>query len=173
MRSRLESVRETTREALRGMLSQLGVRFLGYVVRSLQVVLTKGFELHVLGHAVHDFLQHLAGHLKPGDLDYLVADLHLLFPEHLSVLLDDEFTSLDLSGLVSSKANKTRDEHVTQVGHLCPRLKEINLRRAVRITNFSLSESIAKCLQVRVVFRVPCRVSCRVPCATQPGLNWG
>jgi len=83
MRSRLESVRETTREALRGMLSQLGVRFLGYVVRSLQVVLTKGFELHVLGHAVHDFLQHLAGHLKPGDLDYLVADIVPILVEHL------------------------------------------------------------------------------------------
>jgi hypothetical protein len=83
MRNRLESVREVTREALRGMLSQLGVRFLGYVIKSLQVVLTKGFELHVLGHAVHDFLQHLAGTLKPGDLDYLVADIVPILVEHL------------------------------------------------------------------------------------------
>jgi hypothetical protein len=130
----------------------------------------------VLGESLLRY-ESLAGYplqMRQKILDYLVTDLHLLFPEHLSALLDDEFTSLDLSGLVSSrslggssssssKANKTRDEHITQVGHLCPRLKEINLSRAVRITNFSLSESIAKCLQVRVVCRVSC-VVCRVSC---------
>lgn len=63
MRNRLESVREVTREALRGMLSQLGVNYLRYVIKALEGVLTKGFELHVLGHAIHDLLQHLSKRL--------------------------------------------------------------------------------------------------------------
>jgi len=60
MRNRMESVREVAREALRGMLSQLGVRFLGQIISSLRTFLTHGFELHVLGHAIHDLLQHLS-----------------------------------------------------------------------------------------------------------------
>jgi hypothetical protein len=97
---------------------------------------------------------------------YLVNDLHLLFPEHLGVLLDDEFTSLDFSGMASPgglKTNKTRDEHVTQVGRLCPRLRAINLSNAVRITNFSLSEGIASCMQVRIALAVVCCVCAYAP----------
>jgi U3 small nucleolar RNA-associated protein 20 len=63
MRSRMESVRETTREALRGMLTKLGPSYLGFTIKQLQYVLTKGFEVLVLGHVVHHLLQHMGPRL--------------------------------------------------------------------------------------------------------------
>jgi hypothetical protein len=53
--------------------------------------------------------------------DYLARDLRLLYPQHLEVLLDDEFVALDFTALERpGKVNKTNDAYLKLVGDRCP-----------------------------------------------------
>jgi U3 small nucleolar RNA-associated protein 20 len=56
LKSRQQSARDTAREILVKMLISLGVGYLGYIVKALYGVLTKGYQLHVLGYAIHSLL---------------------------------------------------------------------------------------------------------------------
>jgi U3 small nucleolar RNA-associated protein 20 len=60
LKSRQQSARDAAREVLVKMLIGLGVGYLGYFVKELYGVLTKGYQLHVLGYAIHSLLVGIA-----------------------------------------------------------------------------------------------------------------
>lgn len=88
--------------------------------------------------------------IRKSILDYLVSDLQLLYEEHLEILLDSEFETLDFTGFIKiGKGSKVKDGHLQIIGTKCPRLKEINLSSAPQLTLSGFDQGLAKCHQVR------------------------
>lgn len=65
LKSRLESVRRTTREVLQKIMITLGPVYLHYLLREMNTLLTKGFQIHVLVFTIQSVLVSLKPHLEP------------------------------------------------------------------------------------------------------------
>ncbi|XP_043461043.1 small subunit processome component 20 homolog [Leptopilina heterotoma] len=65
LKSRLESVRRTTREVLQKIMITLGPAYLHYLLREMNTLLTKGFQIHVLVFTIQTVLVSLKPHLEP------------------------------------------------------------------------------------------------------------
>ena len=87
-----------------------GAEHFGTIISELTTALTRGFELHVLGHTVHHLLAALAPTVAPGDLDGAVP---LLMP----VLLEDIFGEPAEKREVDAIANSSKEARGTQSFH--------------------------------------------------------
>ncbi|XP_051172265.1 small subunit processome component 20 homolog [Leptopilina boulardi] len=65
LKSRLESIRRTTREVLQKIMITLGPSYLHYLLREMNTLLTKGFQIHVLVFTIQTVLVSLKPYLKP------------------------------------------------------------------------------------------------------------
>jgi len=54
--SRLQSVRDSVREALKAMLASLGTYYLTFTLEQMRTILTRGYQLHVLSFTTHTLL---------------------------------------------------------------------------------------------------------------------
>ncbi|XP_042384346.1 U3 small nucleolar RNA-associated protein 20-like isoform X1 [Zingiber officinale] len=75
LKNRLESIRDEARSALVACLKELGLKYLQYVVKVLQAILKRGYELHVLGYTVNFILSKTLVNIDAGELDYCLEDL--------------------------------------------------------------------------------------------------
>jgi len=69
LKSRLESVRRATRETLQKIMITLGPKYLHYLLRELNTLLTKGFQVHVLVYTVQAVLLALKPHFQKFDIN--------------------------------------------------------------------------------------------------------
>ncbi|XP_066592766.1 small subunit processome component 20 homolog [Prorops nasuta] len=69
LKSRLESVRRTTREILQNIMVTLGPEYLHHLLAEMNTLLTKGFQVHVLAFTVHSVLISLKPYFKPGHMN--------------------------------------------------------------------------------------------------------
>lgn len=90
LKSRMESIRLTTRETLEQIVAALGPDCLPKLLFEMKTLLTKGFQLHVLVFTVHAIIQSIQSRLQPGDID-----------KNLGILL--EACKTDLFGTVSEE----------------------------------------------------------------------
>ncbi|ORY77397.1 armadillo-type protein [Protomyces lactucae-debilis] len=82
LRSRSQESRDMTRKTLGEIASLLGPKYFSYILAELKGALQRGYQLHVLGFAVHTMLVKLeAAH---GSLDYCVSKI-------VDMLIDDIF----------------------------------------------------------------------------------
>ncbi|KAK0177605.1 hypothetical protein PV328_001642 [Microctonus aethiopoides] len=65
LKSRLDSVRRATREILQKIMITLGPNYLHHLLREMNSLLTKGFQIHVLAFTIHAVLISLKPYLKP------------------------------------------------------------------------------------------------------------
>ncbi|XP_058805534.1 small subunit processome component 20 homolog [Phymastichus coffea] len=65
LKSRLESVRRTTREILEKIMVTLGPDYLHYLLKEMNALLTRGYQVHVLSFTMHAVLVCLKPFLKP------------------------------------------------------------------------------------------------------------
>jgi U3 small nucleolar RNA-associated protein 20 len=68
LKSRLESVRRTTREVLQNIMLTLGPDYLHYLLKEMNALLTRGFQVHVLVFTIHAVLVTLKPLFKPGHM---------------------------------------------------------------------------------------------------------
>ncbi|XP_043287121.1 small subunit processome component 20 homolog [Venturia canescens] len=85
LKSRLDSVRRATREILQKIMVTLGPGYLHHLLREMNSLLTKGFQIHVLAYTIHAVLVSL----KP-----LFNECHM--PENLQAILS--VCKIDLFG---------------------------------------------------------------------------
>lgn len=88
LKSRSTESRETTCATLRRVSLALGVKYIPLLVRELKELLTRGYQVHVLGVAVHVVLKAFALDskavlLQPGDLDEVVDRVHQIYLQEL------------------------------------------------------------------------------------------
>lgn len=69
LKSRLESVRRVTREVLQKIMITLGPKYLHHLLRELNSLLTKGFQVHVLAYTIHSVLTVLKPHFQKFDIN--------------------------------------------------------------------------------------------------------
>lgn len=69
LKSRLESVRRATRETLQRIMITLGPKYLYHLLKELNTLLTKGFQVHVLVYTVQAVLLALKPHFKKFDIN--------------------------------------------------------------------------------------------------------
>lgn len=69
LKNRFQEIRDVARVTLVKILETLGYRYLQYLLREMQSILMKGYQIHVLTFTVHQLLLVLTSTLKSGDLD--------------------------------------------------------------------------------------------------------
>ncbi|KOX69407.1 Small subunit processome component 20 like protein [Melipona quadrifasciata] len=69
LKSRLESVRRVTREILQKIMITLGPKYLHHLLKEMNTLLTKGFQVHVLAFTVQSVLVALKPHFQKFDIN--------------------------------------------------------------------------------------------------------
>ncbi|XP_046606050.1 small subunit processome component 20 homolog [Neodiprion virginianus] len=65
LKSRLDSVRRITRETMQKIMITLGPEYLRHLLKEMNNILTKGFQVHVLVYTIHAVLVSLKPYYKP------------------------------------------------------------------------------------------------------------
>ncbi|CAL1568682.1 unnamed protein product [Knipowitschia caucasica] len=98
LRNRFQEVRDIARGTLVKIIETLGIRYLHYLLKEMQGVLVKGYQVHVLTFTVHSLLTTLSPTLKSGDLDPCMNMLIDIFNNELFGAVAEE---KDVKGIVS------------------------------------------------------------------------
>ncbi|CAL9093376.1 unnamed protein product [Musa textilis] len=75
LKNHLESIRDEARSALAACVKELGLEYLQFVVKILQAILKRGYELHVLGYTLNFILLKTLSNPAVGKLDYCLDEL--------------------------------------------------------------------------------------------------
>ena len=84
LRSRAQESRDMTRKTLVEILTLIGPKCFGFILKELRSSLARGYQLHVLSYTIHSMLVATAPIFKAGDLDYCL-------PQIVSIIMDDIF----------------------------------------------------------------------------------
>ncbi|KAJ4411776.1 U3 snoRNP protein [Didymella pomorum] len=84
LKSRTQESRDQARKTLAEIAVLTGPNYVGFILKALKTALQRGYQLHVFSYTLHYILVQLASQLKPGDLDYCVADI-------VDIVMDDTF----------------------------------------------------------------------------------
>ncbi|XP_030621601.1 small subunit processome component 20 homolog [Chanos chanos] len=98
LKNRFQEIRDVARNTLIKIVEALGHRYLQYLLREMQDVLVKGYQVHVLTFTVYHLLSALKPSLKSGDLDPCMAILVKIFNNEL---FGDVAEEKDVKGIVS------------------------------------------------------------------------
>ncbi|KAI8939035.1 hypothetical protein NX059_004875 [Plenodomus lindquistii] len=84
LKSRAQESRDMSRSTLSDIAVLMGPAYLGFILKALRTALQRGYQLHVLSFTLHHILVKLSDQMKPGNLDYCLADI-------VDVVMDDTF----------------------------------------------------------------------------------
>ncbi|CAN9508305.1 unnamed protein product [Ophioblennius macclurei] len=112
LRNRFQEVRDVARGTLIKILETLGCRYLQYILKEMQGVLVKGYQVHVLTFTVYQLLSALSPTLKSGDLDPCMNMLIDVFNNELfgSVAEEKEVKGI-VSKLMEARHSKSMDSY--------------------------------------------------------------
>ncbi|KAM4037263.1 small subunit processome component 20 homolog isoform 2-T2 [Anomaloglossus baeobatrachus] len=156
LRNRAQEIRDIARNTLIKILETLGPRYLHYVLKEMQNVLVKGYQVHVLTFTVNLLLKGLTAKLKSGDLDGCIESLIRIFNHELfGAIAEEKEVKGIVSKLMEARSSKSYDsyeflaqfvgkEHVIKL--ILP-LKEV----LVETTSLKLARKVAEAFR-RIVF---------------------
>ncbi|XP_036433359.1 small subunit processome component 20 homolog [Colossoma macropomum] len=98
LKSKFQEIRDVARSTLIKIIEALGHRYLQYLLREMQGVLVKGYQIHVLTFTVYHLLTILKPSLQAGDLDPCLDMLVEIFNNELFGSLAEE---KEVKGIVS------------------------------------------------------------------------
>nr|XP_015207377.1 PREDICTED: small subunit processome component 20 homolog [Lepisosteus oculatus] len=98
LRNRFQEIRDVARNTLIKIIETLGCRYLQYLLREMQSVLVKGYQVHVLSFTVYQLLKAVSGSLQSGDLDPCMNILVEIFNNELFGNVAEE---KEVKGIVS------------------------------------------------------------------------
>ncbi|XP_041833171.1 small subunit processome component 20 homolog [Melanotaenia boesemani] len=112
LRNRFQEIRDVARGTLVKIIETLGCRYLQYLLREMQSVLVKGYQVHVLTFTVYQLLTALSPTLKSGDLDPCMNMLIDIFNNELfgSVAEEKEVKGI-VSKLMEARHSKSMDSY--------------------------------------------------------------
>uniref|UniRef100_A0A3B3E1E9 UTP20 small subunit processome component n=1 Tax=Oryzias melastigma TaxID=30732 RepID=A0A3B3E1E9_ORYME len=112
LRNRFQEIRDVARGTLVKILETLGFRFLHYLLKEMQAVLVKGYQVHVLTFTVFQLLSALSPTLKSGELDPCMSMLIDIFNNELfgSVAEEKEVKGI-VSKLMEARHSKSMESY--------------------------------------------------------------
>ncbi|XP_056281018.1 small subunit processome component 20 homolog isoform X2 [Pseudoliparis swirei] len=112
LRSRFQEVRDVARGTLVKIIETLGYRYLQYLLKEMQGVLVKGYQVHVLTFTVHQLLLVLTPTLKSGDLDPCMNMLIEIFNNELfGPVAEEKEVKGIVSKLMEARHSKSMDSY--------------------------------------------------------------
>ncbi|XP_036373482.1 small subunit processome component 20 homolog [Megalops cyprinoides] len=112
LRNRFQEIRDVARNTLIRIIETLGCHYLQYLLKEMQSVLVKGYQVHVLTFTVYQLLSALSPSLKSGDLDPCMNLLLEIFNNELfgSVAEEKEVKGI-VSKLMEARSSKSMDSY--------------------------------------------------------------
>ncbi|KAI9002646.1 armadillo-type protein [Gaertneriomyces semiglobifer] len=107
LKSRGQEIRDTTRDTLVKIAALLGSRYFPFILKELERVLTRGYQLHVLGYTLHSLLVHFVPSAPPGTLDACMADI-------VRVCANDIFGEVGMEREIEELKGKMREIKTTK-----------------------------------------------------------
>ncbi|XP_069376458.1 small subunit processome component 20 homolog isoform X3 [Paralichthys olivaceus] len=112
LRNRFQEVRDVARGTLVKIIETLGFRYLHYLLKEMQSVLVKGYQVHVLTFTVHRLLSALSPTLKSGDLDPCMNMLIDIFNNELfGAVAEEKEVKGIVSKLMEARHSKSMDSY--------------------------------------------------------------
>ncbi|KAJ0012510.1 hypothetical protein NQD34_016844 [Periophthalmus magnuspinnatus] len=110
LRNRFQEIRDVARGTLVKITQTLGIRYLHYLLKEMQGVLVKGYQVHVLTFTVHQLLSTLSPTLKSGDLDPCMNMLIDIFNNELfGAVAEEKEVKGIVSKLMEARHSKSMD----------------------------------------------------------------
>ncbi|XP_070710114.1 small subunit processome component 20 homolog [Pempheris klunzingeri] len=112
LRNRFQEIRDVARGTLVKILETLGCRYLQYLLKEMQGVLVKGYQVHVLTFTVYQLLSVLSPTLKSGDLDPCMNMLIDIFNNELfGAVAEEKEVKGIVSKLMEARHSKSMDSY--------------------------------------------------------------
>ncbi|XP_029678623.1 small subunit processome component 20 homolog [Formica exsecta] len=107
LKSRMESIRRTTRETLQKIMITLGPKYLHHLLKEMNTLLTKGFQVHVLVYTVQSVLLVLKPYFQKYDINHNLQSILSVCKVDLFGLTAEE---KEIAGIVKnvSEARSTK-----------------------------------------------------------------
>ncbi|XP_075932289.1 small subunit processome component 20 homolog [Anarhichas minor] len=119
LRNRFQEVRDVARGTLVKIIETLGFRYLQYLLKEMQGVLAKGYQVHVLTFTVYQLLSVLSPTLKSGDLDPCMNMLIDIFNNELfGPVAEEKEVKGIVSKLMEARHSKSMDSYEL-LAHFC------------------------------------------------------
>lgn len=110
LKSRLESVRRTTREILQQIMIALGPNYLHHLLKEMNALLTRGFQVHVLAYTIHAVLSTLKPYFT---IKHMKSNISLILSVCKIDLFGPSAEEKEVAGIVKSvseaKSTKSYD----------------------------------------------------------------
>ncbi|KAM4569832.1 small subunit processome component 20 homolog [Odontesthes bonariensis] len=112
LRNRFQEIRDVARGTLVKIIETLGCRFLQYLLKEMQGVLLKGYQVHVLTFTVFQLLTALSPTLSSGDLDPCMSMLIDIFNNELfGAVAEEKEVKGIVSKLMEARHSKSMDSY--------------------------------------------------------------
>ncbi|KAM9846103.1 small subunit processome component 20 homolog [Aulostomus maculatus] len=112
LRNRFQEIRDVARGTLVKIIETLGYRYLQYLLKEMQGVLVKGYQVHVLTFTVHRLISALSPTLKSGDLDPCIHMLIDIFNNELfGAVAEEKEVKGIVSKLMEARHSKSMDSY--------------------------------------------------------------
>ncbi|KAG7496109.1 small subunit processome component 20-like [Solea senegalensis] len=112
LRNRFQEIRDVARGTLVKIIEALGFRYLQYLLKEMQGVLVKGYQVHVLTFTVYQLLSALSPTLKSGDLDPCMNMLISIFNNELfGAVAEEKEVKGIVSKLMEARHSKSMDSY--------------------------------------------------------------
>ncbi|KAI3366882.1 hypothetical protein L3Q82_009528 [Scortum barcoo] len=112
LRNRFQEIRDVARGTLVKIIETLGCRYLQYLLKEMQGVLVKGYQVHVLTFTVYQLLSALNPTLKSGDLDPCMNMLIDIFNNELfGAVAEEKEVKGIVSKLMEARHSKSMDSY--------------------------------------------------------------
>ncbi|KAM8884134.1 small subunit processome component 20 homolog [Synchiropus picturatus] len=152
LRNRFQEIRDVARGTLVKIMETLGCRFLHYLLKEMQSVLVKGYQVHVLTFTVYQLISVLSPTLKSGDLDPCMNILIDIFNNELFGAVAEE---KEVKGIVSkvmeARHSKSMDSYEL-LAQFCSRESITKLILPLKEI-LETSSSLKVCTRVGAVLR--------------------
>uniref|UniRef100_A0A665TDQ2 UTP20 small subunit processome component n=1 Tax=Echeneis naucrates TaxID=173247 RepID=A0A665TDQ2_ECHNA len=112
LRNRFQEIRDVARGTLVKIIETLGYRYLHYLLKEMQGILVKGYQVHVLTFTVYQLLTVLSPSLKSGDLDPCMNMLIDIFNNELfGAVAEEKEVKGIVSKLMEARHSKSMDSY--------------------------------------------------------------
>ncbi|KAF7667571.1 hypothetical protein LDENG_00057170 [Lucifuga dentata] len=112
LKNRFQEIRDVARGTLVKIIETLGCRYLQYLLREMQGILVKGYQVHVLTFTVYQLLSALSPNLKSGDLDPCMNLLIDIFNNELfGAVAEEKEVKGIVSKLMEARHSKSMDSY--------------------------------------------------------------
>ncbi|XP_011256579.2 small subunit processome component 20 homolog [Camponotus floridanus] len=152
LKSRMESIRRTTRKTLQEIMITLGPKYLHYLLKEMNTLLTKGFQVHVLAYTVQSVLNALKPFFQKFDIDRNLQSILSVCKIDLFGLTAEE---KEIAGIVKNvseaKSTKSFDilhilaEYITETC-LLDLIMPLN-EMLMKTHSYKMVDKITECLQ--------------------------